>query len=116
LLRKIPQGDNGLSLAGVARPGPAVLLKVRAKVEHRLGEVLRETVNHQGSQGQLKGNTVLPQERTTPEGISKMQSSRAQQVASIPWHAIEEKIDEQTKAKAKASLTRIVADLKPPGT
>lgn len=79
-------------------------VKIKLKVEHRLGEVLRETVQPRGA-----GNCVLPDE------ISKMQSSRAQQVASIPWNAIEEKIDAATHSEpepAKAVQSRIISELK----
>jgi hypothetical protein len=51
-------------------------LMVRARTEHRLGEVLAETVKARGRNS--SGNSVLP------EGISKIQSSRAQQLARIP--------------------------------
>jgi hypothetical protein len=63
-------------------------LKVKAKVEHRLGEVLAETVNHKGSRGQLKGDTMSPQGKTLPNGIDKKVSSRAQQLARVPWKMI----------------------------
>jgi hypothetical protein len=56
-------------------------VKIKARVVHRLGEVLAATVNHAGNRG--PGNAVLP--RTLPEKITKMQSSRAQQLASISW-------------------------------
>lgn len=86
------------------------LLKVLAKVEHRLGEVLAETVKHGGHNfkqpdtmsGCLKGNL--------PKNITYKQSSRAQQLAVIAWDAIEAKID---AAKTKLSLARIVGDLTP---
>lgn len=77
-------------------------LLVSAKIRHRLGEVLRETVRHEGSRG--VGNNVLP---TLPEGVGKMQSSRAQQLASLPWHSIARRIDEATAQGRKARLGRI---------
>lgn len=57
-------------------------------VEHRLGEVLAATVNHAGSRGRLRGDTVSPLEATLPPEITKKQSSRAQQLAAIPWRDI----------------------------
>jgi hypothetical protein len=55
----------------------AAEIKVRA--ERRLGELLRETVNHEGSKG--VGRTMRP---TLPEGVSKSDSSRWQQMARLP--------------------------------
>ena len=60
---------------------------VKGRVRHRLGEVLAETVNHKGSMG--VGDTMSP---TIPDGISKMESSRTQQLAMIPWEEIEQRI------------------------
>jgi SAM-dependent methyltransferase len=85
--------------------------KVKARVEHRLGEVLAETVNHNGSRGQLKGDTVSPQEKTAPEEITRKQSSRAQQVARVPWEEIEERIDAATEGNERVSPGRIVRDI-----
>jgi hypothetical protein len=62
-----------------------------AKVEHRLGEVLHVTVNHGGVAGRAgpgrgkTSSTVLPVSESIPDGITRMQSSRAQQLAAIPW-------------------------------
>jgi hypothetical protein len=58
-------------------------------VEHRLGEVLAETVNHKGlpgpGRGHKTGNTMLPvSDGEIPKEITKMQSSRSQQLAEIP--------------------------------
>jgi hypothetical protein len=72
------------------------LMAQNKKIVERLGEVLAATVSHEGSRGQLKGNTVLPQATTLPTKISKMQSSRSQALAKIPWSEIEEKIQECT--------------------
>src|SRR5262245_21778756 len=65
----------------VAEYNAALLVKARA--EHRLGEVLAATVNHAGSRG--VGNAVLS---TLPGEISPMQSCRAQQLARVPWGEI----------------------------
>jgi hypothetical protein len=77
--------------------------KIRLKVEHRLGEVLRETVRPRGRNS--SGNGVLPEE------ITKMQSSRTQEVASVPWAAIEKKIDEATAKNERASKSATVKKL-----
>jgi hypothetical protein len=58
--------------------------EIKLRAERRLGQMLKETVNHKGSTGHLRGNIVLPLETALPEGISKMQSSRWQQVAAVP--------------------------------
>ncbi len=73
---KLLTGLFGKKSCGTKAPA-----KNKARMEHRLEELLAATVNHNGSRGQLKGNTVLPQEKTAPPGVSKMQSSRAQQLA-----------------------------------
>jgi hypothetical protein len=60
----------------------ATELKLRA--ERLLGELLKDTVNHNGSRGQLKGSIVEPQKSTLPPDISKKSSHRWQRVASEP--------------------------------
>lgn len=77
---------------------------IKASIEHRLGEVLAMTVKHKGL-NQHAGNGVLPPE------ISKMTSSRSQQLAKIPWKEIAAKIDEKTRNNEKASQARIVKEL-----
>jgi hypothetical protein len=74
-----------------------VKMEVEAAKERRpekpppdLHEVLAATVNHKGSQGQLRGDTMSPQETTLPEEITKKQSSRAQALAELPWEEITE--------------------------
>jgi hypothetical protein len=77
-------------------------LKVKTRAEHRLGEVLKETVKHQGGRPAKNGNTVLPLSNgDIPKPITKMQSSRAQQLAEIPWKEIEKRIDAQTSKNEK---------------
>src|SRR5262245_52202876 len=78
----------------------AAELKLRA--ERKLGELLRETVNHAGSRGQLKGCTVQPQARTLPDGVSKTDSHRWQRIAAIPEERFEQHLAE---AKAKGEVT-----------
>ena len=65
----------------------AAELKLRA--ERRLGELLAETVNHNGSRG--VGSTMEP---TIPEGISKKQSHRWQRIASLDGEEFERHIQE----------------------
>jgi hypothetical protein len=79
-------------------------VKIKARVEHRLGGVLAATVNHAGSRG--VGDIVS---RTLPEEITRKQSSRAQQLSRIPWQTIEEAVEEKTAKNEKASLARIAA-------
>lgn len=66
--------------------------EIKLRAERRLGEMLRETVNHKGSRGQLKGSTVKPQESTLPIGVSKTQSHRWQAVATVPEQRFEQYI------------------------
>jgi N6-adenosine-specific RNA methylase IME4 len=81
-------------------------VKVKARVAHRLGEVLAVTVNHRGSRG--VGDTVSP---TLPKEITRKQSSRAQQLARVPWEEIEAGIDEATEKNERAKLSRITTPL-----
>lgn len=88
-------------------------IKVKARVEHRLGEVLAVTVNHKGGGHNKKhGDTVSPCSDGIPEGVDKKQSSRAQQFAEIPWPEIERRIDKSTEAKEKASIGKIAREFK----
>jgi N6-adenosine-specific RNA methylase IME4 len=88
-------------------------VKVRERVEHRLGEVLAETVNHNGSRG--VGDTVsptLPDCLADTEANRKKISSRAQQLATLPWEEIEKRIDEATERNERVKVSRIVKALK----
>jgi len=89
-------------------------LKIKARVEHRLGQVLSATVNHRGSRGQLRGITMIPQTPTLPDKIDKLQSSRAQRLAAVAWRNVEAAIDAKTAAEERASLAGIVRDLTRP--
>ncbi len=76
-------------------------VKIKMRIEHRLGEVLAETVRPRGRNS--SGNGMLPEE------IEKMQSSRAQQLADLPWESLEEKIDQATN---EVSQTRIEKEVR----
>ncbi len=80
-------------------------VKVKMRVEHRLGEVLAETVITRGyhSPGHSGATPSLP------EGIEPMQSSRAQRLAELPWESLEEKIDQATK---EVSQTRVEKEVR----
>jgi hypothetical protein len=78
-------------------------LKVKIRVEHRLGEVLAETVRRRGRNSSADGKS--------PEEITYKQSSRAQQLASVPWEAIEAGIDEATGKNERAKISRITMPL-----
>jgi hypothetical protein len=62
---------------------------IKILVEHRLGEMLKETVDHKGGRPSKNSNIKLP---FLPDGISKMQSSRYQKMAGISLARIEEYI------------------------
>jgi hypothetical protein len=98
--------------------------KVRARVEHRLGEVLRDTVNHAGAAAQpgpgrgKTGATVapvsngdIPKELGDTPAARKHVSSRAQKLAEVPWEEISAKIDAATEKNERARQTRIVKEL-----
>lgn len=55
--------------------------ELKLRCERRLGELLRDSVQHQG--GRPNSNGTLPF-RGLPEGVTKMQSSRWQRAASVP--------------------------------
>lgn len=84
-------------------------IKIKLRVEHRLGEVLKVTVNHVGNKGSFGGNKVLPP--TLPDEITKMQSSRAQRLADLLWSKVEETIDGLTGKNKKASASWVVKSL-----
>lgn len=75
----------------------AAELKLRA--ERRLGELLKETVNHKGGRPEKRSQTVTVSNGKLPNGVSKMQSSRWQRVAAVPESAFEEEI---ARAKSKS--------------
>lgn len=86
-------------------------LKVKARVEHRLGEVLSSSVKRGGkSNGRdvisSRGGSSSP----IPDGIEPKQSSRAQMLASVPWEKIEDRIDASTERNERASIGRIVKE------
>jgi N6-adenosine-specific RNA methylase IME4 len=58
--------------------------EIKLRAERRLGQILAETVNHNGSRG--VGRTVKP---TLPVGVTKTQSHRWQRLASLPEGAFE---------------------------
>jgi hypothetical protein len=80
--------------------------KVQGRVDHRLGEVLRETVNHKGGRPRINPDGVsgfIPPEIGSSDASRWQQSSRAQQLALIPWHKIALAIDLATREKKRAS-------------
>jgi hypothetical protein len=88
------------------------IVKIKMRIEHRPGEVLAVTVKHQAGpgRGHKTGNGVLPVSK--PREITKMQSSRAQQLACLAWEDINSRIDAQTAKNERASLSRQLS--KPP--
>lgn len=80
-------------------------LKVRARAEHRLGEVLAKTVRP--GRRWLNSDTVS-ELNNVPDGVPPRQSSRAQQLAAVPWDEVEQAIDAATDRNERASLGRIV--------
>jgi hypothetical protein len=74
--------------------------EIRLRAERRLGELLAESVNHEGSRG--VGISVLP---TLPEGIDKLQSSRYQRAATVPAEQFEALISEARSQEDVGRLT-----------
>lgn len=82
-------------------------LKVKVRIESRLGEVLAATVLTRGQHGSgVNGST-----KSLPKEITAKQSSRAQQLARIPWTEIEVRIDACTERNERARLARIIKEL-----
>jgi hypothetical protein len=77
-------------------------IKIKLRVEHRLGEVLAETVS----------TNRCDSESHLADGIEPKQSSRAQQLAAVPWGELEARIDAETEKNEKAKPTRIVKELR----
>src|SRR5205814_784069 len=71
-------------------------VKIEARIEHRLGEVLAATVNHKGGRPAKNSDTVSEFKGRVPDGVPPRQSSRTQALTRIPWEKIEEKIDAKT--------------------
>jgi N6-adenosine-specific RNA methylase IME4 len=86
-------------------------IKIKARIEHRLGEVLAVTVKH-GGHNKKQDNTVLScSAGELPEEITPMQSSRAQQFARVPWTQIEAGIDQATRRNERVKLRQVVQEL-----
>lgn len=86
-------------------------VKIKARVEHRLGEVLAATVNHKG--GRPKNSDIVSEfpNGRIPKEIPARQSSRAQKLARISWEKIEDAIDAKTAANERVSQSRVVNEL-----
>jgi hypothetical protein len=69
---------------------------VRLKSEHRLGQVLRATVNHKGG-GPPRLTSVTHGHTDLPPEITRKQSSRAQKVAEVPWEIITDVVAGQSE-------------------
>jgi N6-adenosine-specific RNA methylase IME4 len=90
-----------------------------AKAFHRLGQVLRKTVKHQGGRPRKNGSTNEPFSGNgqVPEGLGaarqqrKYTSSRAQRIARVPWRQIKAGIDKATAKNERAKLGRILKEL-----
>jgi N6-adenosine-specific RNA methylase IME4 len=78
--------------------------ELRLRAERRLGELLAETVNHNGTRADLdnlRGSTVEPRASTLPDGIDKKQSHRYQQAAKVPEAEFERHVE---RARAEADV------------
>lgn len=81
--------------------------ELRLRAERRLGELLAETVNHQGSRG--VGSAVKP---TLPPEISKLQSHRYQLAATVPEPRFKALLEEaRQKADVRLATTAAVLRL-----
>ena len=87
-------------------------VKIAARVEHRLGQVLDKTVTAKGGRPKKTCTTPVQVSNGIPEQISRNQSSRAQQMAAVPWKKIEEQIDAKTQDNKRAAVGPIVKKLR----
>lgn len=83
-------------------------LAIKLRCEHRLGEVLGETVRAGGDRKSKSHDVTL---NGLPNGIGKMDSCRAQQLARIPWAKLAERIAAKTERNEKVSGARVVKEL-----
>lgn len=96
------------------RQNQAAELKFRC--QRKLGILLKAAVRHQGGRpGAGNGNGPLPFSGRLPEGISKIQSSRWQELAAIPdvyferWLSKTAEINEATGEPTERTRTGLVA-------
>jgi hypothetical protein len=82
--------------------------EVKIRCERRLGELLAETVRHEGGRPRKNGNGPLPFPGL-PEGVTKIQSSRWQQVFRIPDDIFENWIAMTRAAGEELTTTALLA-------
>lgn len=109
-------------VAGEGLENQNMMAEIKIRAERRAGELLADREKAKGSQGRIQehltgGNTMLPPDdppTLSDFGISKMQSSRWQQEATVPGEQFERYVAE-TKAKdqelTSAGLRRLAKKL-----
>lgn len=85
--------------------------KVKGVVEHRLGEMLAKTVQRGRPEKNGHSVRIIPTELGDTKEKRQKESTRAQQVAKVPWPEIERRIDQDTENGKKTSVHRIVREL-----
>ncbi len=81
-------------------------LDIRLRAERRIGELLADTVQHQGG-------TVASSNRGLPEGVEKTQSHRWQRIAALPEVVFEEELakpEPSTSALVKRAKVHLAAE------
>lgn len=79
--------------------------EIKLRAERRAGELLKETINHNGGRPEKNGNSVLP---LHDFGLNKMQSSRFQTIARIPDEVFEAHIIETKTAKEELTSAGVM--------
>src|SRR5262245_44118354 len=72
-------------------------LELKLRAERRMGEFLKENINHKGGgdrKSQSRDGTAI---RDLPEGVGKSQSSRWQKVAALPEEIFEDYLAESRR-------------------
>jgi hypothetical protein len=63
---------------------PTMRAEIKLRAERRIGEMLGETVSHEGGRPEKPSHDVTVSPRLSDIGISRKQSSRWQTIASLP--------------------------------
>ena len=77
--------------------------EIKIRAERRAGELLKESVRHEGGRPEKHGHGVRVS-HTIPPGISEKESQRWQKVASVPEKRFDEHV-EQVKAQGEELTT-----------
>lgn len=82
--------------------------EIRLRADRRAGELLRETIRHEGGRPEKPSHGVtVSAPRTADLGLTRTESSRMQQIAAVPEETFEKAIAE-TKAKGERLTSAVI--------